>query len=522
MSKGNPPKSRSSRYPNIGNLTIALLEHAVEPILGKDFIKELKLPYTNNQLRNKFRDALFAAEKKYIEVSQGSDIAKGMTQLHIADLDSIQKAFWGFVENPASNEFPLALYNQLRKVYPDVSDRDKASAVDKYLKILRNEIINIDEEVRKKVCAALLASIHDRVESIDNKLDILKSLEKSQNKMVDLLTRLATPYSGSTIGNQPTIDKVEMPTESKTPPLSIHRIDFEINEALNGLTVDEIEYLHEVISSWIPPLIAPYLNLDDFDRPYGKICESIVKTFSTLVETRVEGILNYFRISPFDERPEIKSLYDHARLELVNKIYKSQTLSNLPRNKKKNSIYLKSLSEIFPNPEQLVEPYGFYLVDWKDWNDRLQDLLIEELYVKGTLNWNPGGASNRLQLFYISKSKLSNSGNLTIIESKKSPNNLKSKLKQAAKSITGKKPDYYFHLVVFDDKSIRFISLDLDKIGYKDAYRLNITVENFSRFITGFAEDFLSSASRMIMSERQSRNYVKRVADQFSKDQFRN
>jgi hypothetical protein len=502
----------------MGNLTVALLEHLVEPVLGKDFIKELKLPYTTNQLRNKFRDALFAAERKFIQKNQGSMIAQGLIQLHIADLDSVQKAFWQFVENPASPDFPRALYEQFRVDYPGASDREKASAVDLYLKAIWAEVIYINEEIRQKVSAAVLLSLLNHVESIDEHAGSIDKKLDRLDEIRDLLARLVEPFAKTNVGDKPQVEKVEALRDSReVRHVSIQRIRFDIDDTLEELTDGELENLRDVLENWIPPLIEQYLDVDDADRPYGTVCKNTIETLLNRVETRF-GTLSPYGLRSYKPRSPIKSEKEYERFGIVNRIFKSHLLKRLPHYTSKNSVYMNSLSALFPESNKTEEPYGFYLVDLlapkMEWE--FYSLLSDELHKKNGRHWMFNENSDRIQLIYISEKKLSvdHWKDLSKIEEKDTSQNWKALLKRATKTVTGKRLNGYFHMVLFEEKKVQFIPLDVDEIGYKTAYELDLSLQEFARFVSGFAEDFLSLASGTILTERQVRDKYKDIADQ--------
>ena len=514
MSTSNSSNSRASRYPNIGNLTIALLEHVVEPILGKDFIKELKLPYTNKQLRNKFRDALFAAEKEFIQKNRGSEISEGLVQLHIADRDSIQKAFWHFIEKPTSPDFPRALYKQICANYPHIPDNERISATNGYLKILQAEIVNIDREVREKVSAAVLLSLLDHVKSIDQHT---QRIANKLDRVIDLLARFNAPFAASSVTEEAASEGREGEGSSEVVRhLSRKRISFDISKTLGELTPAEIDNLREIIAKWIPPLIEQYFEVDDSDRPYGKVCENVIQTLLTRVETRFDTFSSY-GMRTFKPHPAIKSEKEFERFGVVNRIFKSQLLRRLPGYQFKNSAYMDSLSQIFPGSSKMEEPYGFYLVDLlaPQMERELRDLLFDELHRINGQFWRFDENSDRIQLIYISEKELSvnNWENLSSIENKKSSQNWKSVLNKATKKVLSRKPKWYFHVMHFEQKNVQFYPLDVDEIGYETGHRLEITLQEFAHFITGLAEDFLSLSSGTILTERLARDKYKDIAN---------
>ena len=185
-------KAPFSRYPDFGKMSVQLIERVIEPLLGKDVLKTIQTPSENRQLYNKLRDALLSTEKEFIHQYQGTKIAEGLIQLHLADLKSVQKAFWQYIQNPAATKFPRLLFEQLSTDYPMIAKKERITAVDNYLKILKAQIVNIDDEVRERMSAAVLLAIESHVESMDNKLDELEPINEGIKKIVEILSRFNT------------------------------------------------------------------------------------------------------------------------------------------------------------------------------------------------------------------------------------------------------------------------------------------------------------------------------------------
>ncbi len=55
----------SQRFPHLGKLSLAILEHLVEPVLGEKAISEIKAPVAENALLESIGQALEIAEKRF-------------------------------------------------------------------------------------------------------------------------------------------------------------------------------------------------------------------------------------------------------------------------------------------------------------------------------------------------------------------------------------------------------------------------------------------------------------------------
>lgn len=186
-----------SRYPNLGKLTVAIIQHSIEPILGKDAISVIQTPYTNRELYEKLCVVLAKTEERFIEANSDAQISTGLIQLRLSNLESVRKAFWEFTKNPANPDFPRLIYKQFCEDYPQVFDSNRRSSVTRYMMILKEELICIDEQIRQKISTTALLSIQTHVEDIASKLE---SLDKTAKTIADLLTQRNPPSSSSDTG----------------------------------------------------------------------------------------------------------------------------------------------------------------------------------------------------------------------------------------------------------------------------------------------------------------------------------
>lgn len=184
MSEAKLQKELYDRFPNLGRLTIGIIEHVVEPVLGKAAISVIAEPYKNHELYLKICEALEKTERRFINDYSNTDIAKGLIHLKLSDLSSIRTYFWEFSKNPTNPEFPDILYKQFCADYPRLEDIKRKEAVSKYVSILKGELIGIDDELRQKISAAALLSIQSNVEKISNTLG---SIDKSTKAIADAI-----------------------------------------------------------------------------------------------------------------------------------------------------------------------------------------------------------------------------------------------------------------------------------------------------------------------------------------------
>ena len=194
MASSNPPKSLFAHYPNLGKLTLAIIEHSIEPVLGKDAVAVIGEPHSNRELYNKLCEALVRAEEHFIKETPDAKLAAGLMQLQLANSESVRKAFWEFAKDPVNPDLPILIYKQFSRDYSSIPDSSRQSAVARYRKILMGELINIDDGIRQRISSVALLSIQTDVENIANTLG---SIDKSTKTIAELLSQRNPPLSTS-------------------------------------------------------------------------------------------------------------------------------------------------------------------------------------------------------------------------------------------------------------------------------------------------------------------------------------
>ena len=238
MGANDTSKELFSRYPELSKLTLALIQHVVEPILGKDSIKIIGEPYSNRQLHEKLCNILLRVEKRLVGESANTSITSGLLQLSLGDMKSIQKAFWEFVENPANPGFPLALYKQLSQDYPKVIDRERSAIVDSYVRMIRAELISIDSDTRQKISAAALLAIQDRVESID---DTLKSIDTGVKTIAQILSKKNPESITHSLASS-----LSVSSSSRRKILIVFASSFDKDNKVADVLVSHLSRIHDV------------------------------------------------------------------------------------------------------------------------------------------------------------------------------------------------------------------------------------------------------------------------------------
>ncbi|MCC7163529.1 MAG: hypothetical protein IT331_13620 [Anaerolineae bacterium] len=142
---------QSGRFPHPGRLSIAILENLVKPVLGEAGIKEIKAPLVAKQEQETIARALEKAEQRLTEDSEDFEVARAILDLPLATLPSVQKAVSEFYVHPTDTNFPKLLHDKLASDYSTWSAGRIDVVVERYLKILREEFVNVSPEIRSKL-----------------------------------------------------------------------------------------------------------------------------------------------------------------------------------------------------------------------------------------------------------------------------------------------------------------------------------------------------------------------------------
>ncbi|MBI3741003.1 MAG: hypothetical protein HY257_04510, partial [Chloroflexi bacterium] len=186
----------SKHYPDIGKLSVAILEHLVKPVLGDEAIKEIKAPVTQKEERDSVMSALANAEKKFTKQFKDKKIAGLVLDLSLASLASVSEAVIAFYNNPTDENLGTVLREQLKKDSAKLSAAQIDSAVDAYIKILRDEFINLSKEFRDKSGTLAAVKTEEHTARTANAVEQLVekfSAPTSQEKILSGLHSLPSP-----------------------------------------------------------------------------------------------------------------------------------------------------------------------------------------------------------------------------------------------------------------------------------------------------------------------------------------
>lgn len=142
-----------SRIPDLGKVSIAIIEHSIEPILGEKAIAELRSPVYEKELRESLEMALKISERRFATELRDDKVCEAVLSLPLADLPTLQEALRKFYERPTDSTFAEVLRSRLSNDYTSLSKSQIDSAITSYIAILREELVPVSDEIRNKLNA---------------------------------------------------------------------------------------------------------------------------------------------------------------------------------------------------------------------------------------------------------------------------------------------------------------------------------------------------------------------------------
>lgn len=166
--------STKSRFPNLGKLSIALLEHTVKPIIGEKAIDEIKSPVVEKDLITSLETALEKTEKRFINEYGDKEICEIVLNLPLSNLPSVIQAVRAFYSSPNDSHLGQVLNEQLKANFHNVSSDRIDLGVSTYLRFLRDELANLNGDVREKIAVHATLNIQDNTARMANILDQIR------------------------------------------------------------------------------------------------------------------------------------------------------------------------------------------------------------------------------------------------------------------------------------------------------------------------------------------------------------
>ena len=170
--------TKTRRFPDLGRLSIAILESMVRPVLSEDARKVLKEPVNEKQLQDNLASILVETEKRFQNEHEDDQLCDAILDLPLADLPSVQKAVRQFYRLPSDTRFQGMLKRQLRKDYPHLETDRIDAAVSTFLRILREELTQVSDEVRQKMLTLAILGIQDVLNDLYSRFTDAPTLSK--------------------------------------------------------------------------------------------------------------------------------------------------------------------------------------------------------------------------------------------------------------------------------------------------------------------------------------------------------
>lgn len=173
------PLDRNADSSNMGKLSIALLEHLVEPILGQDAIKILKEPVLQEELWRALASAFERVESKFRKKKAFLVVAPSLLDLHIEESDALRNAILQFYELPTDTSLQELLVEKINSTRLTANSTEVRNAIAYYLALLRAELTVSapDNDFREK-----LQTIYQQSMQAD-----LMQINRNTSKLADLL-----------------------------------------------------------------------------------------------------------------------------------------------------------------------------------------------------------------------------------------------------------------------------------------------------------------------------------------------
>lgn len=182
-----------NQIPNLGKLSIALLESKLEALVGKEPIKVLKEPLEKKELRLKLARILSVSETRLRKEFPNAELARALLDLPLANLPSFQIAVQDFYEHPSNSLLFNTIKSQLQTDYPNFNVEIIESAANSYLTIIREELLPISEEIRQKITSLAIlgieSSLNKTLETLTKGDELFKKLDNSKEFSRNIKTR---------------------------------------------------------------------------------------------------------------------------------------------------------------------------------------------------------------------------------------------------------------------------------------------------------------------------------------------
>mgnify|MGYP002641103373 CR=1 FL=1 len=176
------------RYPKLSELSINIVEHLVESVIGERAVKEIKSPLLDKKLQESMIEALTSTEKRFLNGHDDKEFCIALLSLPIIDLPSTAQNIRAFYNDPSSDSFSRYLKNRFSSDFPNISIERIEAGSTFYISILREEMVNVSEEIRDKLHTISSLRIEHNINQIAESVQAMLALFLSDDATDTLST----------------------------------------------------------------------------------------------------------------------------------------------------------------------------------------------------------------------------------------------------------------------------------------------------------------------------------------------
>lgn len=141
--------AKNKRFPQLGKLSLAIIEHFAEAVIGSEAKDQIKDPANQKALLESLNEALTHTEDRFINEHNHKELCDAIRDLPLENLPSLREAIHSFYNRPTDTTFKKILTKQLAQDYPSLASKKVDAAVIKYLEILIEEISIKEDDFRE-------------------------------------------------------------------------------------------------------------------------------------------------------------------------------------------------------------------------------------------------------------------------------------------------------------------------------------------------------------------------------------
>lgn len=173
------------RFPDLGKLSVAILEHLTSPVIGEEAKQVLKEPFEEKQRIEELAEALSRAEQSFIKAHPDDEVAQSLLQLPLSSLPSVKEAVLEFYYHPTSTNFREVLASRLSENLPKRIELETLNVcVDDYMLRVRYELATTSlSDLRAKLDSLAVLDIRENLQEV---VEVLVSISSVLDERLPL------------------------------------------------------------------------------------------------------------------------------------------------------------------------------------------------------------------------------------------------------------------------------------------------------------------------------------------------